>query len=143
MTGKIHQHMTAVFAIVLGGLAAAALGTALNIQREIDPPVTVYETRLGAVNNRTITIEFRAERHRNCALVVMAQWRDQNGVIQSKVNTNRATLTPGEERWIALEIALPPGTRAGPYSIRSVGEYTCAGGAVFIVPTGWVEVDIK
>jgi Flp pilus assembly protein CpaB len=143
MTGKLHQNMTAVFGVLIGIVAAAALGTALNIQDALKPPASIYETRLVGVTGKTITLEFRAERNRNCALVAMAQWENANGVVRSKINPNKTTLPPGEERWIAIEIDLPPGTRAGKYAVRSVGEYTCAGGAVFIVPTDWVDVILE
>lgn len=142
MMDKINQHMTTLFALLVAVGAAGALGLSLNTRHELTPPVTVHETRLGSVDGHSVVLEFRAERHRNCQLVAMTQWRDKNNVIGSKVNNNKAALTPGEERWIALELALPPSVKPGPYSVRSVAEYTCAGGSVFVVPTAWVDVHI-
>ena len=135
------------FVAVLGILVGLSFTGARNAERQstvalqlATPPVTVHETRLGRVTSTTVSIEFSATRHRNCQLAALTEFERPDGVRMSRANPNKATLRPGQTRWVELEISLPPTLEPGLYRVRSVGEYICPDGQVFIVPTGWVEV---
>ncbi|MDF1720501.1 MAG: hypothetical protein P1U65_07500 [Minwuia sp.] len=145
-----HAIAGALFVLALGILVGFGFSGARKAKQQSQaaielatPPVTVHETRSGPVTNRTVGIEFRATRHRNCRLSALAEWERPDGVRLSRMNPNKATLRPGQTRWIELEIEQPDNLRPGLYRVRSVGEYLCADGQVFVVPTGWIEVEIQ
>lgn len=106
------------------------------------PPVTVHETRLGPVEGRSVAVEFRATRHRDCALAVTTQWRQPDGTIVSQANAAKATLLPGETAWLRLPVMAPARLDPGPVEVRSVGEYACDDGRTFVISTDWLEVSL-
>ncbi len=120
-------------------MAAEQSSAALALSK---PPVTVHQTRLGSVTATGVSIEFQATRHRSCSLSALAEWERPDGVRMSRANPNKATLRPGTTHWIELQISRPPELPSGSYRVRSVGEYHCPDGQVFIVPTDWLEVDL-
>lgn len=145
MSGRVHFWMTALWSAAIGvGLAFGLswLWQAGKAESESRPPATVLETRLGGVSGRTVWLEIRAARHRDCALTATTQWQGRDGIINSRFNPNKAVLTEGAERWIRLRADLPDSTPAGRYRIRSVAEYFCPGGKTFVVPTAWLDVEI-
>lgn len=134
----------ALFAFFLGIIGVKALDVGLEAEQKADaaqPPVTVHETRNGGQSAETVLIQFQATRHRNCRLSATSEWERPDGIRLSRTNPNKATLRPGQTRWIELEIAVPENLAPGAYRVRSVGEYDC-NGRVFIVPTGWIEVTL-
>lgn len=143
----LHAIFLSVFVLLLGVLVGLGFSGAQQAQTQsavalklATPPVTVHATQLGKVTATAVEIEFQATRHRNCRLTALSEWERPSGVRLTRANANKATLRPGQTRWIGLEVTIPPGLDPGPYRVRSVGEYACPDGQVFIVPTGWVEV---
>lgn len=132
----------AIFGLVPLYLAVGALIGVAIVGGDSTPPVTVHETRPGHVTATTVDIEIRATRHRNCRLSALTEWERPDGVRLSRANPNKAVLRPGQTRWVGLTVGIPPDLTGGRYRVRSVGEYLCADGQVFIVPTGWVEVTL-
>lgn len=106
------------------------------------PPVTIHEAALHSVDGRTVYIDFRGVRHRNCRLTAFTHWRSEEGVIQVKYNPNKAVLSPGDESWLELVDEVPSVIAPGRYQVQSVGEYDCQG-RVFEVPTGWNWVVVE
>ncbi|WP_417513749.1 hypothetical protein [Minwuia sp.] len=146
MSGRLHFWMTSLWSGCIGvglALVASLLWDAEIAREAFTPPATVHETRLAGLADRTIWIDIRATRHRDCRLVATTQWQGADRIISSRINRNRTVLTPGEHRWIRLRSELPLDLAAGAYRVRSVGEYTCADGNVFAVPTAWVDVELK
>lgn len=130
----------AIFGLFPLYIAVAVLIGIAIVGGDSTPPVTVHETRPGQVTATTVGIEFRATRHRNCQLSALSEWERSDGVRLSRANPNKATLRAGQTRWVELGIRIPPDMHGGRYRVRSVGEYLCPDGQVFIIPTGWVEV---
>jgi hypothetical protein len=145
MSGRLNFWMTAIWSAVLGvGLALAVSWFWKSEQADAAAhlPVDVLETRLADSRGRTVWIELRAVRRRDRALTATTQWQGKDRIINSRFNPNKAVLTEGKERWIRRRIDLPERTPVGAYLVRSVAEYLCPDGQTFVVPTGWLTMEI-
>ncbi len=135
----------AVFAALIAIISVKSLDVGMEANQKaaaLQPPATIHTTRPGTVTDDAVRIQFQGTRHRNCALSVTAEWELPGGVRLSRANPNKATFQPGETGWAELEIGIPPGLQPGAYRVRSVAEYKCPDGGVFIVPTGWIEATL-
>lgn len=131
---------------------ALALGIRIliDVEAEVDqlaadlsPPVRVHQTRLAGFDGRTLMIEAKVTRNRTCALTASTQFDLSTGPIVSLANPNKVTLLPGETEWIRIIVQIPAELLpAGQHQARSVAEYICAGGVIFIVTTDWVAIEV-
>lgn len=115
--------------------------TALSINH--NPPVTIFEAELHSVEGRTVYIDFRGIRHRNCELLAIQEWRQKGRATESKENPNKVVFDVGEPGWGRLKIDLPKRLKPGRYQVRSKGEYKCPDGGFHIVPLPWLDVTLR
>lgn len=108
-----------------------------------NPPVTIYEATLHSVQGRTVYVDFRGVRHRDCALNAVQEWRRVGRVTESRPNRNKVVFDVGEPGWGRLRIDLPKRLKAGEYQVRSKGEYTCSDGGFHVVHLPWFDVTLR
>lgn len=145
MRAQVHFWMTALWAASVGAGVVLILSWLWQRQQADSagrPPVDIIETRLAETSGRTIWLELKALRQRDCALTATTQWQGSDHILNSLFNPNKAVLSQGQSRWIRLRLDLPDSTRPGNYLVRSVAEYLCPDGKTFIVPTAWMPVEV-
>lgn len=144
-----HIWLNAALAFGFGLAGAVTLSSVNRVEKDVDllvqglsPPVTLHQTRKGGFDGRTLFIDIHATRHRDCRLSVSNQFESEGGTVISRSNPNRITLAGGETSWLRIPVTIPEDMATGRYRVRSTGEYICHDGRVFVVPTGWVEVEL-